>query len=389
MKRMQLLVGLFAFCLLPVAMLPGAPLGIAGEGKIVPAEGLIQVAAPAGETGVPLVSRLLVEEGQLVKAGDPLAELATKALLETDVAAAGASLALAQGAEALLQARVEELDKQVKTAEARQVIAEKQLAEAKAAVHLAEQSRLQALAELDAGVDYIQGQIAEHQRVLDELSPPRREAEEIRFQQAVLRLETKKNKASRAALDARLTAEVDRAQAAVETADAQWRASGAEVESVGVAKATVLTEIKRAEAEVAVAQAALEQAKARLRLGTVLAPLDGQILAVNARTGEAVGPQGLLLMGDTSRMYVEAEIYIDDISRLKVGQTARITGDSFRDTLMGKVETIGLIVAPNEVFSPDPAAFADRRVIKTRIALDDSAAVKHLSNATVQVRIQP
>lgn len=364
-------------------------MGVAGEGKIVPASGLIQVAAPLGETGVPLVSRLLVEEGQQVKAGDPLAELVTKPLLEADVAAAEASLNVVRKAKALLDAKMGELDRQIKTAEAQRAIIEKQRAEAEAAVRVAEQSRLQALAELDAGVEYVQGQIVEHQRVLDELSPPKREAEEIRFQQAVLRLELKKMLATRSGLDARLTAEVERARAAVETVNAQWQAAAAEVEAVQANKVALQAEMEKAEAEIASAEASVQQARTRLRLGTVFAPLDGQILVINTRAGEAVGAHGLLLMGDTSRMCVEAEIYVDDVNLLKVGQVARITGGPTPQTLTGKVERIGLVVAPNEVFSPDPAAFADRRVIKVRIALDDSEPVSHLTNATVRVRIQP
>ena len=78
---------------------------IAALGKIVPGEGAVHVAAPAGETGQPIVAEIKIAPGQSVKKGDPLAVLTTKPLLEAAVAAAEKDAVAAQGARHRLAGR--------------------------------------------------------------------------------------------------------------------------------------------------------------------------------------------------------------------------------------------------------------------------------------------
>src|SRR5476651_1399343 len=62
--------------------------GVTAQGRIVPAGGVIRVAVPAGSTGQALVDRLLVKQGDTVEAGQLLAVLHGKGLLDAQVDAA-------------------------------------------------------------------------------------------------------------------------------------------------------------------------------------------------------------------------------------------------------------------------------------------------------------
>jgi HlyD family secretion protein len=84
-----------------------------------------------------------------------------------------------------------------------------------------------------------------------------------------------------------------------------------------------------------------------------------------------------------------AEVAENDIDRVKVGQKATITGDSFRGKLGGTVERIGMQVAKNSVTNDDPRSLSNPRVIEVRIRLDDGKAAENLIHAQVEVVITP
>ncbi|WP_019501135.1 ABC exporter membrane fusion protein [Pseudanabaena sp. PCC 6802] len=149
------------------------------------------------------------------------------------------------------------------------------------------------------------------------------------------------------------------------------------------------TDVRVAEAQLASAIADLEKAKADLVLTAVRAPIAGQVLKIHAKSGEAVNTNnGVLELGNTSQMYVVAEVYETDIGKVKVGQRATITSEVIDGEITGKVEHIGLRIAKNDVLGTDPAAKTDVRVIEVRIKLDDSAKVSNLTNHQVKVKIE-
>jgi HlyD family secretion protein len=121
----------------------------------------------------------------------------------------------------------------------------------------------------------------------------------------------------------------------------------------------------------------------------VVSPLDGVVLSINAWPGAAVELGGVATVADTTRMYVEAEVYVDDVSRVKAGQSAIVTGQPLPAPLTGKVDRVGMQIAANAIFSRDPTAYADQRVVRVRILLDDPAAVRSLIGAQVTVKIKP
>ena len=88
-------------------------------------------------------------------------------------------------------------------------------------------------------------------------------------------------------------------------------------------------------------------------------------------------------------MYVEAEVYETDIARVRPGQLATITSELFPGTMTGVVEVVGTTLAKNTVLPLDPVAFADARVFKVWIRLNQGEKVAGLIHGKVNVVIQP
>ena len=138
-----------------------------------------------------------------------------------------------------------------------------------------------------------------------------------------------------------------------------------------------------------VARAQLRHAEIELARSTVRAPIDGQVLEIHARTGEKVGPQGILELGRTDEMYAIAEVYETDVRRIKVGQRARVSSPALEAPLEGVVERVGMKIGKLDALSTDPAARTDARVVEVEIRLDDSEPVKSLTNLQVVIAIAP
>jgi HlyD family secretion protein len=138
-----------------------------------------------------------------------------------------------------------------------------------------------------------------------------------------------------------------------------------------------------------VARARLEGAGAELELSTVRSPIDGQVLEIHAREGERVGAEGIAEIGDTARMYAVAEIYETDIGRVRTGQRARIRSAALGRELGGVVERVGLKVGKQDTLSTDPVADVDTRVVEVRVRLLEPELAAALTNARVDVVIEP
>jgi HlyD family secretion protein len=138
-----------------------------------------------------------------------------------------------------------------------------------------------------------------------------------------------------------------------------------------------------------VARAELRHAEAELARSVVRAPVDGQVLKIHARTGEKVGPEGILELGRTDEMYAIAEVYETDVRCIEVGHRAKVSSPALEAPLEGVVERVGMKIGKLDALSTDPAARTDARVVEVEIRLDDSEPVKGLTNLQVEVAIEP
>lgn len=149
------------------------------------------------------------------------------------------------------------------------------------------------------------------------------------------------------------------------------------------------SDIAFAERRLASATAALERARAEADLCVIRAPIDGVVIDINAWPGEAVGQLGVLDLGNPDQMMVEAEVYVNDVNHVASGAPARVRGDGFTGEVTGQVTDVIGEVGSNALYPSNPYSFADRRVVKVRIRLDDGARLSALSNALVNVTIGP
>lgn len=370
LKRATAAAAVLLICgMLPAGAETARPRYVAAQGWVVPAGGVVQVAA-SHDGGTPIVSELKVQVGKQVTAGSVLATLTTLPALQATVLQAeaqekavanrvGEATLAEQAAQARLSAAAEDV-----------VLAEKGVEEAIAAQDAARKALAEADAQAQAQQERLSGTWAENKRILDNDSPPAREAAQIRFDQKMLDLQKAELSGSAAGTALRLQAQIAQAQAVIESARQRVITAQAaqEVARIAAESAKLATQTAALEQEVSKQEVSL--AKKRAQTGTLIAPISGTVLQINARAGEAVPPEGLLEVANLDKLYIEAEVYIDDLRHVKVGQKAHISGEAFGGELTGTVERIGQQVTLPEIFARDPAAFTDQRVVKVRVHLD-------------------
>ena len=153
-------------------------------------------------------------------------------------------------------------------------------------------------------------------------------------------------------------------------------------------------DIRVAQAELERALVAVEQRQADLEDTKVKVPVAGQILRINTRVGEQVNTQqGIVELGQTSQMYVLAEIYETEVVKVRVGQPAIIKSEygGFAGEIKGTVEHIGLQVGTRKLSenASNPTTDKNTRVVEVKIRInpEDSQKVASLTNMQVRVNI--
>jgi HlyD family secretion protein len=143
---------------------------------------------------------------------------------------------------------------------------------------------------------------------------------------------------------------LDDAKSALELA--QNRKAAAQVQ-LGISRAKVA----EAQANVAQAQAAVERAEEELANATIKAPIRATVLTRDVEIGSPVssilnmGSAATLVMtlGDINQVFVRGKVDEVDIGRVRLGQPARITVETFKDRKFeGKVTQISPIGAEKD-----------------------------------------
>ena len=149
-------------------------------------------------------------------------------------------------------------------------------------------------------------------------------------------------------------------------------------------------DLTAAEAEVQAAIATVAEAKANLDKTYVRVPVDGQILKIHTRSGETIESDGIATLGQTAQLFVVADVYQDDITKVGPGQVVTVTTPVLDTELQGTVQRIGLQVEAQEVVNEDPAANIDAKVVEVHIRLDETSRdiVAGLTNLQVTASIQ-
>lgn len=156
----------------------------------------------------------------------------------------------------------------------------------------------------------------------------------------------------------RLEAELDQARARLAQADAQILAAQAQVEwlQAGATPEQVAT----LEARVAQNRAALRSLRSKRAMMEVTAPIDGLVISLTAHEGEVAAPgSALLSVADLSEVKLKVYLPETQIGRIRLGQRAQVTADSFPGRLFeGRVAHI----ADSAEFTPRNVATQEERI---------------------------
>ena len=129
------------------------------------------------------------------------------------------------------------------------------------------------------------------------------------------------------------------------------------------------------QAELVEKQQNLQRDLAERDKAVIKAPFSGTVFKINAYPGDKVGDEGILEIGDSSRMGVIAEVYQSDRPGISLGQRAVITADGFPGRqLEGRVVEISRQVSRQSIYSGEAGENLDRRVIEVKIGLGPDAA---------------
>jgi HlyD family secretion protein len=303
------------------------PRVVVAPGRIEPKDGVLEIAAPATSLGPAIVAQLHVRQGEWVGEGQLLATLSARDELQAAVATSGKRIEVAQAKLLAVRSSAKEDD-----------------------------------------IRALRSEVASEEANLAQVEADTRRALQLHDE----------NILSAAAMDAQ-RARLAMTTRAVEAKRARLKA----LSSVRPADVAV------AEAELQAARADAEESRAKLERTLVRAPREGRVLAIYAYPGQSVGEAGVLALGQTTEMFVDAEVMEEDLGRTLIGQPVRITGEGLAHPTSGTVEEIGYLVASRQVFVTDPTAFADARIVHVRIRASQPAALERLIHARVTVEIGP
>jgi len=133
----------------------------------------------------------------------------------------------------------------------------------------------------------------------------------------------------------------------------------------------------RADADVLAAEGRVQTVQERIAKCSILAPIDGTVLRVHARSGESfstVTPRPLFSIADTSARHIKAEIDERDVDKVTVGQKVVIQADALEGAkLSGSVARVSAMMGRKSISTGDPSDKSDRDILEAVIDLDDSS----------------
>ena len=298
---------------------------VAAEGKVEAMPGF-DVDVASGELNGK-VQRILVREGDSVKAGQLVAVLEN-----------------------------EDLQARVKAAEKQMAVARSKLAEVRSGAR--KEEILQAAAALEGAT----ADVYEADRQLQRYR-------ELQRQGMV----------SPASLDER-----ERAYQA-----ARAKAAEAEQQKVLLEKGPRPETVKLYQDQASLAAAELDYSRKLVEKTQVRAPISGTVIRRYLDDGEGITPEiPILAIADTGRIWINAEVDETDTGRVHVGDRASVTSDAYPGKVFnGRVRQIADYAGARRVKPSNPAVNLGLKVVQVKIGLDEPSPFK--LGMTVDVKILP
>jgi HlyD family secretion protein len=328
-------------------------------GRIEPEGEVIKLSAPISGEGS-RVKKILVKEGDMVKAGQVIAILDNSDGLQAELTEAKAEVRI-------IQTKIAQIQAGVKRGEitAQQAIIDRLVAESQGDID----TQKATLGKLQAELLNAEAENNRYQELYREgaISASQRDSKSLNVETARKSLEAAQSQLKKLQLSS--SQRVKEASATLNQIS--------EVRKVDIEAA--LAELNRAETVVKKATIKLQQAY-------VKSPQNGQVLQIYTHAGELISNLGIADIGKTSQMYVVAEVYESDITKILQGKQVQIVGDVFPQELQGKVERIGLQVQKQNLTNTDPAANVDNRIIKVYIRLNPVSSQQAAKFTNMQVK---
>lgn len=338
---------------------------VAALGRLEPQGEIIRLSAPNSEGGGVRVAKLLINKGDKVRQGQVVAILDSYA---PNIAALEKAKRQVQVAQASL--------KQVEAgAKQGDIYAQKAtIARLEAELRGEYSTQKATIARLEAELQNAETENQRYQKLYQDGAISASDTDTKRLRRDTVQQQLNEAKAA--------------LNRTVETLQKQLTEGHARLRSIAEIRPT---DVQAAQADVESAKASVKQAQAELDLSSIRSPIDGQVLKINAWPGEIIGSNGIAQLGRTDQMYVVAEVYETDIKKVRLGQSAVITGDAFTGNIGGTVTDIGLQVGKQNIFNNNPGADTDNKIIDVKIRIDnptDNQRVAALTNLQVQVVIK-
>lgn len=148
--------------------------------------------------------------------------------------------------------------------------------------------------------------------------------------------------------------------------------------SAGGGGTVTAASLAKDQAAIDTAEAELTEARRALSSATLTAPFSGEILAVSAATGDAVGASDVVfvIVGDGATT-VTTTVTLDQVGEVERGQTAAVTPAGAADAVGGTVTSIGLL----------PTTGTDTSTYPVTIELDGEVGAPEGSTASIQLTV--
>ncbi|BBD68269.1 heterocyst specific ABC-transporter, membrane fusion protein DevB [Nostoc commune NIES-4072] len=372
---------------------------VAALGRLEPEAEVISLFAPLALDG-DRIAKILVKEGDRVKAGQVVAILDARDRLQTAVLQAQQQVRVAQAKLAQVQAGAKAGEIQAQQASVERLQAQSQgdrTAQQEAIFRIEAQWEGDKIAQ-EATIKKLEAELknasAEYQRYQQLYSQGA--ISNSLYDSKGLTVETAKQQVDEAkAVLNRINTTASKQLAEAKAALARTNATGSK--QVNEAKATLNSiaevrpvDVAAAKTEVENAIATLKHAQTELAGAYIKAPMAGQIIKIHTRVGEKISASGIADLAQTNQMMAVAEVYQTDIGKVKLGQQAVIISQAFVGELRGTVAQIGLQVNRQNVFSNQPGENLDSRVVEVKIRLnpEDSKRVAGFTNLQIQTAIE-
>lgn len=335
-----------------------------------------EIRAPFATTRV----RMLVGVGEEVKAGQPLAELAsdqqriTVANLQAQVAQAQSSLASLQEQQALAPVAAEQ---QLEAAKAQLLQAQEAMANASVVASQQVDQARSALLQIQSQSAALNAQVEKARAALQQAeaayrADPLNAAAKQTYDQARAAYEDALAASTTSARQ--LASQLAQAQAALEMAESH--ASGEDSVAVQQARTQLQTaqkaveaaqlkveqngalseQIRAAQVSLNAAQQALSLAQDKLSRAVVTAPADGKILSVHLEDGQTAMEEALLFrLGTLNQVQLKARVDEVDITKIKTGQKAIVKTNAYPDEkFTGVITRVAAQITSNAAGSSSP-----------------------------------